>query len=485
MAGILVNGTPRDLDGRAAAHQRAGLPARLRPDRRQGGLRRGGVRRLLGARGPARARRLRGHRVDRDQLLPGAGRDARRPGGRHLRGARRARVAAPGPARDGGARRLAVRLLHARVRVQHGRRVLPVRPGGHQRHGSDDDRTTSTTATTASTCTRSAATCAAAPATGRSRTPRSRSASPPRATRWPPGVRRPRRRPPRPGWTTARRRSSVRRRSPTPCRCSATTPTPWSSPAAPTGASRSTSRASALRPWSRWTGSPELRGFTVSDDEIRIGAALTLTEVERRLDGRLPILAALMPQFASPLIRNGATLGGNLGTGSPIGDAPPVLLALEASLVLASADGERTVPLADYFTGYRESVREPGELITEVVVPLPAAALTAFHKIAKRPFDDISSVAVGFALDVGGRRRRARRGSGWAGSPRPRSGRWPPRRRWRGSRGRPRPSRPRPRCSRARAPRSPTSGPARTTGRRCSGSRCGSCWHESGTEVTA
>ncbi len=61
---------------------------------------------------------------------------------------------------------------------------------------------------------------------------------------------------------------------------------------------------------------------------------------------------------------------------------------------------ERTVPLADYFTGYRESVRRPGELITEVVVPLPAAELTAFHKIAKRAFDDISSVAVGFAIDV-------------------------------------------------------------------------------------
>ena len=107
-----------------------------------------------------------------------------------------------------------------------------------------------------------------------------------------------------------------------------------------------------------------------------------------------------MPQFASPLIRNGATLGGNLGTGSPIGDAPPVLLALEASVVLASTEGERTVPLADYFTGYRESVRRPGELITEVVVPLPAAELTAFHKIAKRAFDDISSVAIGFAIDV-------------------------------------------------------------------------------------
>jgi xanthine dehydrogenase small subunit len=111
-----------------------------------------------------------------------------------------------------------------------------------------------------------------------------------------------------------------------------------------------------------------------------------------------------MPQFASPLIRNGATLGGNLGTGSPISDAPPVLLALDASVVLASVDGqdvrERTVPLADYFTGYRESVRRPDELITEVVVPLPAAEVTGFHKIAKRAFDDISSVAVGYALDV-------------------------------------------------------------------------------------
>jgi len=157
----------------------------------------------------------------------------------------------------------------------------------------------------------------------------------------------------------------------------------------------------------------ELRGFEVTDDQVRIGAALTLTEIERRLAGRLPLLAALMPQFASPLIRNGATLGGNLGTGSPIGDAPPVLLALEASVVLASTDGDRTVPLADYFTGYRESVRRPGELITEVVVPLPASRLTAFHKIAKRAFDDISSVAVGFAFDVAdGTVRKARIGIG-------------------------------------------------------------------------
>ena len=158
---------------------------------------------------------------------------------------------------------------------------------------------------------------------------------------------------------------------------------------------------------------PELRGLVVDDDRIEIGAALTLTEIERRLDGRVPLLAQMFPQFASRLIRNGATLGGNLGTGSPIGDSPPVLLALEASLVLASTDGDREVALSDYFTGYRQSVRRPDELIKTVRIPLPQARLAAFHKIAKRRFDDISSVAIGFALDIeDGAVTRARIGLG-------------------------------------------------------------------------
>ncbi|MFG3001970.1 xanthine dehydrogenase small subunit [Streptomyces sp. NPDC048340] len=158
---------------------------------------------------------------------------------------------------------------------------------------------------------------------------------------------------------------------------------------------------------------PELRELRTESDCIEIGAALTLTEIERRLDGSVPLLAELFPQFASRLIRNGATLGGNLGTGSPIGDSPPALLALEASVVLADADGEREVPLADYFTGYRQSVRRPGELIRAVRIPLPPAPVTAFHKIAKRRFDDISSVAVAFALDIeDGVVRKARIGLG-------------------------------------------------------------------------
>ncbi len=164
---------------------------------------------------------------------------------------------------------------------------------------------------------------------------------------------------------------------------------------------------------------PELRGLEFGEHEIRIGAGLTLTEIERALGGRVPLLAELFPQFASRLIRNGATIGGNLGTGSPIGDTPPVLLALDAVLVLVSSGpdagtvNERQVPLADYFTGYRQTVRRPEELIREVRIPLPLAELTAFHKIAKRRFDDISSVAVGFALDVtDGVVRRARIGLG-------------------------------------------------------------------------
>jgi len=142
----------------------------------------------------------------------------------------------------------------------------------------------------------------------------------------------------------------------------------------------------------------ELREFSFGPDRIDIGAALSLSEIEARLVGRVPLLGDLFPQFASRLIRNGATLGGNLGTASPIGDAPPVLLALDASLVLASAAGEREVPLASYFTGYRQSVRRPDELIKTIRIPLPLAPVTAFHKIAKRRFDDISSVAVAYAL---------------------------------------------------------------------------------------
>lgn len=143
---------------------------------------------------------------------------------------------------------------------------------------------------------------------------------------------------------------------------------------------------------------PELDAINVTETEIEIGAAVPLTEIERVLGSRVPLLAQLIPQFASRLIRNRATLGGNLGTASPIGDSPPALLAMNAQIVLASADGERSMPLSEYFTGYRATRRQPDELIKSVRIPLPVDNVGAFHKIAKRRFDDISSVAVAFSL---------------------------------------------------------------------------------------
>jgi xanthine dehydrogenase small subunit len=145
-----------------------------------------------------------------------------------------------------------------------------------------------------------------------------------------------------------------------------------------------------------------LRSIEVGTDRIEIGAALTLSEVERGLGGRVPMLTHLFPQFASRLIRNAATFGGNLVTGSPIGDSAPALLALDASVVLVSRDGERDVPLAEYFTGYRESVRQEHEILRAIRIPLPLAGSTAYYKIAKRRFDDISSVSAAFALQVEG-----------------------------------------------------------------------------------
>ena len=160
-------------------------------------------------------------------------------------------------------------------------------------------------------------------------------------------------------------------------------------------------------------GLPELRTITRTAEHLELGAGLPLADLGHELGGDVPLLEAVLPLFASPLIRNGATIGGNLATGSPIGDLAPALLALDAAVVLAGPDGSRVVPLERYFTGYRRSVRRPDELIRAVRVPLPLSEVTGFHKVAKRRFDDISSVAVGIALSVeDGAVARARIGVG-------------------------------------------------------------------------
>ena len=96
----------------------------------------------------------------------------------------------------------------------------------------------------------------------------------------------------------------------------------------------------------------------------------TLTAIEEAVCGgaanEFPALAKMLGVFASRQIRNRATLGGNLVTASPIGDSAPVLLTLDASVVLASTLGERTVPLQEFFTGYRRTQLRPDEVMKEM-----------------------------------------------------------------------------------------------------------------------
>ncbi|MEC7523500.1 MAG: xanthine dehydrogenase small subunit [Myxococcota bacterium] len=154
----------------------------------------------------------------------------------------------------------------------------------------------------------------------------------------------------------------------------------------------------------------ELRTWDDADDALTIGAAVPLAEIEERLDGALPMMEALLPLFSSRLIRNRATLGGNLATASPIGDSPPVLLALGAEVILASKGGERSVPVSELFTGYRQTALQPGEVIAKVRIPRPFPTIGRFYKVSKRIHDDISTVAAGFAieLDEGGVVKSAR-----------------------------------------------------------------------------
>ena len=121
----------------------------------------------------------------------------------------------------------------------------------------------------------------------------------------------------------------------------------------------------------------------------------------------------MLSVFGSRQIRNRATLGGNLVTASPIGDSAPVLLALEASVVLASAAGERVLPLDEFFVAYRKTALQPGEVLKSIIIPRPAPGVQThrkFYKVSKRREMDISTVAACFAvaLDDSGTITKAR-----------------------------------------------------------------------------
>jgi xanthine dehydrogenase molybdopterin binding subunit/xanthine dehydrogenase small subunit len=148
----------------------------------------------------------------------------------------------------------------------------------------------------------------------------------------------------------------------------------------------------------------ELRGVMRDGDCWRIGAATTLTELEDALGTEYPDLRNLLRWFGSRQIRNRATVGGNLATGSPIGDLAPFLLAHGARLVLTGR-GTREMPIESFFTGYRQTALLPREIIWEVYLPRTqnekgVKSHSAFYKASRRREMDISTVSACFVMDI-------------------------------------------------------------------------------------
>jgi xanthine dehydrogenase molybdopterin binding subunit/xanthine dehydrogenase small subunit len=134
------------------------------------------------------------------------------------------------------------------------------------------------------------------------------------------------------------------------------------------------------------------------EDAWEIGGAARMTDIQDALGGEYPALDEMFRWFASRQIRHRATLGGNLATASPIGDSAPILMALDASLILVSAEGEREILLDEFFTGYRKTVLRPDELIRAIRIPRNPAGRVAFFKVSKRREMDISIVAAGIRV---------------------------------------------------------------------------------------
>ncbi|MBL0420753.1 xanthine dehydrogenase small subunit [Ramlibacter sp. AW1] len=147
---------------------------------------------------------------------------------------------------------------------------------------------------------------------------------------------------------------------------------------------------------------------------LAIGAAVTLADAFDALVAQRPQLQTFAERFAGLPVRNSGTLGGNIANGSPIGDSMPLLIALGARLVLASARGEREVALEDFYTGYRQTVLAADEVVARIEVPGPAEGeFLRAYKISKRYDDDISAVCLVVQLGLSdGHVARARIGAG-------------------------------------------------------------------------
>src|SRR5262245_11296812 len=164
-------------------------------------------------------------------------------------------------------------------------------------------------------------------------------------------------------------------------------------------------------------GVAELHGITTDAGAVEMGGAVTYTEALPHLDRHFPSFAALVRRIGSRQIRNLGTIAGNLATASPIGDTIPCLIALDATVTLASRAGARTLPVESFITGYRQTALAAGEVIAAIRIPFLAAGEDfSVYKLSKRYDQDISTVIGAFRLErQGGRVARLRAAYGGMG----------------------------------------------------------------------
>lgn len=132
-----------------------------------------------------------------------------------------------------------------------------------------------------------------------------------------------------------------------------------------------------------------------------VGAGVTYSQLEPLLESRFPAFAHLLHRLGSQQVRNRGTLGGNIANASPIGDTPPVLLALNAWIELANHDGTRQIPLSDFFIDYKKTTLAPDEVVSRVFIPeLADTAVLRVWKLSKRREDDITAVLGAFCYQI-------------------------------------------------------------------------------------
>jgi xanthine dehydrogenase small subunit len=170
-----------------------------------------------------------------------------------------------------------------------------------------------------------------------------------------------------------------------------------------------------------WLG--RVAGFAAIErtpETLSIGAGASLSRAAPHLAALAEDMGEVMRRFGSVQVRNSGTVGGNIANASPIGDLAPCLIALGATLELASAEGLRTLPLEDFFLAYKRQDRRPSEYVRRLVVPVPGAGCRfKAYKVSKRLDEDISAVLAAFTFEVDGRHiARARIAfGGMAGTP--------------------------------------------------------------------